>query len=194
MAGIATAIGVVVLAQDTLIGEKQSGTAAWVLSKPVSRAPHSFSPKYFPLFRDPDNDGGSARRNCLSHYLPHYRKSLSHPAYAGALGMLFLSLLFWLALTVMLSTLSNLRGLAIGVPLFLILGFDLVEIAVHGRQIYMPWSLTTAVSASSASNGCIPGAWPAHTNPDAADCHRDRIPDLYVGRHLAFPKRGILNV
>ena len=38
MAGIAIAIGVVVLAQDTLIGEKQSGTAAWVLSKPISRS------------------------------------------------------------------------------------------------------------------------------------------------------------
>jgi len=36
IAGIATAIGVAVLAQDALIAEKHSGTAAWVLSKPVS--------------------------------------------------------------------------------------------------------------------------------------------------------------
>jgi ABC-type transport system involved in multi-copper enzyme maturation permease subunit len=31
-------IGVAVLAQGAIVGEKQSGTAAWVLSKPVSRS------------------------------------------------------------------------------------------------------------------------------------------------------------
>ena len=35
--GIFAAGGVVVFAQDALIGEKRSGTAAWLLSKPVSR-------------------------------------------------------------------------------------------------------------------------------------------------------------
>jgi len=68
--------------------------------------------------------------------------------YAGAVGMLFLSLLFWLALTIMLSALSNMRGLAIGVPLFLILGFSLFVMAAPWTADYMPWSLTTVVSAS----------------------------------------------
>ena len=31
------AIAVIIIMKDTLVGEKQSGTAAWVLSKPVSR-------------------------------------------------------------------------------------------------------------------------------------------------------------
>ncbi len=35
---IFTGAGAIILAQGTIIGEKQSGTAAWVLSKPVSRA------------------------------------------------------------------------------------------------------------------------------------------------------------
>lgn len=34
---IFTGVGAIILAQGTIIGEKQSGTAAWVLSKPVSR-------------------------------------------------------------------------------------------------------------------------------------------------------------
>src|SRR4030066_732137 len=35
--GLIAGAGVVVFAQDALIGEKRSGTAAWMLSKPVSR-------------------------------------------------------------------------------------------------------------------------------------------------------------
>jgi ABC-2 type transport system permease protein len=34
---IFTGAGAIIVAQGTIIGEKQSGTAAWVLSKPVSR-------------------------------------------------------------------------------------------------------------------------------------------------------------
>jgi ABC-2 type transport system permease protein len=148
MAGIATAIGVVVLAQDTLIGEKQSGTAAWVLSKPVSRSAFILS-KVFShsigiLITMAVAQGGIA-------YLIIFLvtgKAFPILPYTGAIGMLFFSLLFWLALTIMLGTLSNMRGLAIGVPLFLILGFTLfVEIAPWISD-YMPWNLTSAVSAS----------------------------------------------
>src|SRR5689334_25115878 len=37
MAGLMTGIGIVIVMQDAIIEEKKSGTAAWVLSKPVSR-------------------------------------------------------------------------------------------------------------------------------------------------------------
>jgi hypothetical protein len=68
--------------------------------------------------------------------------------YMGALGMLLVSLLFWLALSIMLSALSNQRGLAIGIPLLLLLGFTLfVEIAPW-TAYFMPWNLTSAVSDS----------------------------------------------
>jgi ABC-2 type transport system permease protein len=147
IAGIATAIGVAVLAQDTLIGEKQSGTAAWVLSKPVSRSAFILSKvisnSLAILITMVIVQGGIA-------YLIIFLitgKAFPILPYAGALGMFFISLLFWLTLTIMLSTLSNQRGMAIGVPLFLILGFILfVEVAPWTADI-MPWSLTNAVSA-----------------------------------------------
>jgi ABC-2 type transport system permease protein len=148
MAGIATAIGVVILAQDTLIGEKQSGTAAWVLSKPVSRSAfilskvisHSFGI----LITMAVVQGG------IAYFIVWLVTGTAFPIlpYAGAIGMLFLSLLFWLALTILLGTLSNMRGLAIGVPLFLILGFTLFVEIVPWVADYMPWSLTSVVSAS----------------------------------------------
>ncbi|MGA2490317.1 MAG: ABC transporter permease subunit [Anaerolineales bacterium] len=148
MAGIAIAIGVVVLAQDTLIGEKQSGTAAWVLSKPASRGAfilskvisHSFGI----LITMAVFQGG------IAYLLIFLVTGKAFPVlpYAGAVGMLFLSLLFWLALAIMLSALSNSRGLAIGIPLLLILGFTLfVEFAPWVAD-YMPWNLTSAVSTN----------------------------------------------
>jgi ABC-2 type transport system permease protein len=148
MAGIATAIGVVVLAQDALIGEKQSGTAAWVLSKPVSRGA-------FILSKVISHSLGilitmAVAQGGIAYLIIFLVTGKAFPiiSYAGAIGMLFLSLLFWLALTIMLGTLSNMRGLAIGVPLFLILGFTLFVEIVPWLADYMPWSLTSAVSAS----------------------------------------------
>jgi ABC-2 type transport system permease protein len=148
IAGIATAIGVAVLAQDTLIGEKQSGTAAWVLSKPVSRIAlilsKVISNSLGILMTMVIVQGGIA-------YLLIYLiagKAFPILPYAGALGMFFVSLVFWLTLAIMLSALSNVRGMAIGIPLFLILGFILfVEIAPWTAD-FMPWNLTNEISAT----------------------------------------------
>jgi len=148
MAGIAIAIGVVVLAQDTLIGERQAGTAAWILSKPASRSAfilskvlsHSFGI----LITMVAAQGGVA----YIIILLVTGKALPVLPYIGALGLLYVSLLFWLALSIMLSALSNKRGLAIGIPLLLLLGFTLfVEIAPWSVN-FMPWNLTSAVSDS----------------------------------------------
>jgi ABC-2 type transport system permease protein len=151
MAGITMAIGVVVLSQDTLIGEKQSGTAAWVLSKPISRSAFILSKvisSSFGIFMTMVVAQGS-----IAYLLIYLITGKTFPIlpYVGALGILFLSLLFWLALSTMLSTLSNMRGMAIGIPLFLILGFDLFVIAAPWTADYMPWSLTAVVSASRPS-------------------------------------------
>jgi ABC-2 type transport system permease protein len=117
MAGITIAMGVVILGQGALIDEKQSGTAAWVLSKPISRTAFIlakvFSYSIGVLATMVIAQGGIAY---LIIYLITGRALPGLP-FAGACGMLFLSLLFWLTLTVMLSSLSNLRGLVLGVPL-----------------------------------------------------------------------------
>jgi ABC-2 type transport system permease protein len=148
IAGIATAIGVAVLAQDTLIGEKQSGTAAWVLSKPVSRSSLILSKVI-------SNSAGILITmvivpGAIAYLIIFLIAGRAFPIlpFAGALGMFFVSLVFWLTLAIMLSSLSNTRGLAIGIPLFLILGFILfVEIAPLTAE-FMPWNLTNEVSAS----------------------------------------------
>ncbi len=147
--GIALGIGVVVLAQETLIGEKQSGTAAWVLSKPISRSA-------FILSKVISNSLGilvtmTLVQGGIAYLLIYLITGKIFPIlpFAGALGLLFLSLLFWLTLTIMLSALSRSRGLAIGIPLLLLLGFTLfVQIAPWTAEL-MPWILTSAVNAAS---------------------------------------------
>jgi ABC-2 type transport system permease protein len=148
MAGIAIAIGVVVLAQDTLIGERQAGTAAWVLSKPASRSAFilskTLSHSFGILLTMVAAQGG------VGYITIFFVTGIAFPVlpYIGALGLLYISLLFWLSLTIMLSSMSNKRGPAIGIPLFLLLGFTFfVEIAPWTAN-YMPWNLTSAVSDS----------------------------------------------
>jgi ABC-2 type transport system permease protein len=148
MAGIMIAIGVVILGQGALIDEKQAGTAAWVLSKPISRMAFILSKvishSIGVLMTMVVAQGGAA-------YLIIYLftgKALPIWPFIGAMGMLLLGLLFWLTLTIMLSTITNMRGLVIGVPLILLLGFTLfVEIAPWLAD-YMPWNLTSATSAA----------------------------------------------
>lgn len=148
MAGIMISIGVIILGQGTLIDEKQAGTAAWVLSKPISRPA-------FILSKVISNSIGvlvtMAVAQAGAAYLIIYvitGKALPILPFVGATGLLFLNLSFWLTLTIMLSTISNMRGLVMGVPLILLLGYTLFVEIVPWLSDYMPWNLTSAVSES----------------------------------------------
>jgi ABC-2 type transport system permease protein len=153
MAGITLAIGVVVLGQDTLINEKQSGTASWVLSKPVSRGAFILSKVVSHalgiLITMVVAQGIGAY--LIIYFITH--RALPIMPFMGAMGMLFISLLFWLGLSIMLGALSNKRGLVIGLPLVFILGYSLfVEIIPWTGEI-MPWNLTAAVSIARPALG-----------------------------------------
>ncbi len=193
MAGIAIAIGVVVLAQDTLIGEKQSGTAAWVLSKPASRSAFILSKvisySFGILVTMVIVQGGIAY---LLIYLVTGKVFPILP-FAGALGMLYPSLPLWLDHGHHAQLVVQYAQIVIGIPLFLILGFTLFVEAVPWLADFMPWSLTSCGERQPASLGCVPGSRPTHPYLDAIDRHRDRVPGLYVRRHLAVPKRGVLS-
>jgi ABC-2 type transport system permease protein len=148
MAGIMISIGVVILGQGTMIDEKQAGTAAWVLSKPISRSAFILSKVIAHsigiLGTMAVVQGGAAF--LIIYFITG--KALPVLPFTGAILLLFLTLMFWFTLTIMLGTISNSRGLVIGVPLIFLLGFTFfVEIAPWLAD-YMPWNLTSAVSAS----------------------------------------------
>jgi ABC-2 type transport system permease protein len=117
MAGVATAIGVMVIAQGAIVGEKQSGTAAWVLSCPVSRSAFVLS-KFIAL-----GTGTLIVMIGLQGVFVYAQVSLARGSplpllsFLGSLGLLGLHLLFYLSLTLMLGTCFDGRAPVIGIPL-----------------------------------------------------------------------------
>ena len=138
--GMAAGTGVVIIAQDALIGEKQSGTAAWVLSKPVSRLSFILSKL------SADALGVLVTMVLVQGAVAWliYRAgtgiTLDIPRFLGALGLLFLALLFFLSLTYMLGTLFHSRGPVIGIPLLLVFGNSINNMLPFLGKV-LPWNL-----------------------------------------------------
>ena len=137
---MAAGTGVVIIAQDALIGEKQSGTAAWVLSKPVSRLSFILSKL------SADALGVLVTMVLVQGAVAWliYRAgtgiALDIPRFLGALGLLFLALLFFLSLTYMLGTLFHSRGPVIGIPLLLVFGNSINNMLPFLGKV-LPWNL-----------------------------------------------------
>lgn len=125
--GVFAAIGVLVMTQGTIIGEKQSGTAAWVLSKPLARSAFMLTKL-----------GANALAILsimivLQGVVGYIQLSLADgaplavPPFVAALGLMSLYLLFYLTFTVMLGTLFRSRGPVLGIAFGLLIGGALAE-------------------------------------------------------------------
>jgi ABC-2 type transport system permease protein len=148
--GLAGPIGVSILMQTAVVGEKRSGTAAWVLSKPVSRAA-------FIVAKLIANSAGIVVTMILAQGLIAYlistfmlRFSLSIPGFLAALGVHFVNILFYLTLTLMLGTIFEHTGPVIGIPIafLFVQNISLSFFPVLVR--YIPWTL--AIPANGAAN------------------------------------------
>ncbi len=126
--------GVMVLAQGLIVNEKKFGTAAWLISNPVSRSSFIYSKLFghgwaifIILVTIPS----------LVAYLQVALKAgkLFNPLlfiYATALLCLFL--LFFLTLALLLGTLFNSTGPVIGIPIALLVGMSLLP-QILGRLL-----------------------------------------------------------
>jgi ABC-2 type transport system permease protein len=120
--GFFTAIGVIIIMQGAVVGEKVTGTAAWVLSKPVSRSA-------FILSKLTGNTIGIGLTAIVFPGVIAYLLftfvaglTLNFGNFLAGLGVLLLFNLFWLSLTLMLGAFFSRRGAVIGIPLALVLG------------------------------------------------------------------------
>ncbi len=153
--GLVTVIGVVILMQGAIIGEKQSGTAAWVLSKPISRAA-------FYLAKLIANGVGTYVTIVLAQSLIAYAliylglgEALSPLAFVAGLGIHALHLLFYLTLALMLGVIFDHRGLVALpiVPMF----FDSIILGLAPPALYdiliriLPWNLVTGYGDEAQS-------------------------------------------
>lgn len=141
LGGVATGIGVVLVMQGVIIDEKKSGTAAWVLSKPVSRPA-------FILSRLIVNAGATLLLMVViqgaAAYLLIAARTAEAPdviPFMAGVALIGLHLLFYLTLTLMLGTLFSERGPVIGIPLAILFGAQLIQGFLPWITPLMPWEL-----------------------------------------------------
>jgi ABC-2 type transport system permease protein len=119
---MAGSIGMIILAQDEVIQEKQSGTAAWILSKPVSR-PAFILTKLF------SNGIGALifivtipAVVTLGEIFMAVQHGVAILPYLMGIGIVLLALYFYLCLTLMLGVLFEQRGPVLGVAFGVMFG------------------------------------------------------------------------
>ena len=145
------AIGTIILAQDLIVGERQSGLAEWVLSKPVTRAAYVLSKLaanavstllllivlpailvYGML---------SVRMGSLFPWLP----------FLSGVGIMVLHTIFYLTLVLMLGTIFSSRGPILGIALGSVLGGGLLGNLLNPLFYVTPWMLPKLALMTAAS-------------------------------------------
>jgi ABC-2 type transport system permease protein len=159
MLALVTSIGIVVIAQGALIGERQLGTAAWVMSKPASRAGFVLS-KFVAYWT-----------TLLLLALPiptaiFYAEALGFWSVApsllnmlGALALAALHFTFYLALTLVLGTLFASRGPVAGIGIGLLIGGLLLGGSLPLAPYVLPWPLPELVLSVMLGQS-LPAVWP----------------------------------
>ena len=149
------AIGTVILAQDLIIGEKQSGVAEWLLSKPVTR-------RAYVLAKVAANALGVfallvGLPSVVAYGMLSLRMGAPFPLapFLSAVGIMTVHTLFYLTLTLMLGTIFNNRGPILGIALASVLGGGMLGGFIKPLFYVTPWMLPK-VALLTATGQAIP--------------------------------------
>lgn len=115
-------IGMIILTQDEIIQEKQSGTAAWLLSKPVSRSAFILAKLLSGLVGGLAFIAGltAAAAYVETYLVSHQTVQLS--SYLMGTGVVLLALVFYLTMVIMLGAIFEQRGALLGIAVGVLLG------------------------------------------------------------------------
>jgi ABC-2 type transport system permease protein len=140
VAGAVLPIGTILLGQESILKERQSGTAAWVLSKPIHRS--AFLLAKLITYGLGFLVTAVVFPGVIGYFYITVVGKLAVPVagFAGAMGLVYLNLLFYLTLTLMLATLFRGRGPVLGISLFVAWFFLLGEPAIWLGN-FTPWWL-----------------------------------------------------
>jgi ABC-2 type transport system permease protein len=146
-AALCVPVAAISLAQDTILAEKHSGTAAWVLSKPLRRPAYLLAKLianglslFITWVALPGVIGYLQLLKPADGYFTPLR-------IAEVMGLHYLNLLFFLTLALMLSTFFNGRGPVLGISLLLAwagpMPFISLPIQKYTLWLYdvLPWKL-----------------------------------------------------
>lgn len=141
ISGMALLIGGVIIAHDSILKERESGTAAWLLSKPISR-------KAFVLSKLVANVSGLLLIVITVQAAIAYAQIsiatgalVSMPAFLGGVGIMAVNSLFYMVLALTLGAFTLSRGTTLGLPILVgIVGSFLLQF-VSELQYVTPWTL-----------------------------------------------------
>ena len=147
--GLFPAVGIIIVMQDAIVGEKKEGTAAWVLSKPLTRSA-------FVLSKIVANSiGALLTMTFVPCVLGFAIIAISHKStlvplgLLEAIGVIFINLFFFLTLTLMLGSFFSSRAPVIGISLaILFLQQQLINVFPFLRFV-LPWNLIAPVGSTN---------------------------------------------
>lgn len=145
----AAAMGAAILGMGSIIGEKQSGTAAWVLSKPLSRSAFVIAKLIALTLGVLAIAVGLQGAVAYGQVAAAARELPAVVPFAIGLGLVALHTFFYLALVVMLGTFLSSRGAVVGVALGLLFGQHLAGNLLGPLARYLPNALGALATASS---------------------------------------------
>jgi ABC-2 type transport system permease protein len=158
-ASLCTAVGAVISSQGAIIQEKQMGTAAWILSKPVSRNAFvlakliAHSSAFLALAVVVPTILFCGEIYLLAGIVPAPLDLLA------GMGIWALLVLFYLTLTIMLGALFNSHGAVLGIALgFMFAGF-VIPNALPDAAMIFPWvlgQLALALALGPSAPGPLP--------------------------------------
>ena len=156
----AVGMGTVITVQGAIVGEKQLGTAAWVMSKPASRAA-------FILAKTLAYASGywvTAIIIPAIIFVIVMRQSipvhLAITPFLTGLGLMALGQLFYLTLTLMLGTFFSSRGPVAGIGIaFIMTGLMLDSFIPFQVLIVTPWPLADIAGGLTLGSD-LPSVWP----------------------------------
>ena len=156
----AVGIGTVITIQGAIVGEKELGTAAWVMSKPASRAAFILAK----LLAYAIGFGITAIVIPATIFYFTTRQLVSAPlpmgTFVAGLGLVAIGLLFYISLTLMLGTFFDTRGPIAGIGIgFIMTGLLLKGFIPMQVQIVTPWPLAD-VASGLALGADLPSVWP----------------------------------
>ncbi len=158
---IFTPIGILIIAQGAIIQERQSGTAAWVLSAPVSR-PAFFLSKLIPLAL-----GNVTAMIIITGLIAYLQLTISFGGapsvipFLTGLSLIALHLLFYLTLSLLGGTILDSRPAVLGIGFGVFIGGALLGGILPPTVIaFTPWPLG-GFALTVAQGQPIPNLFPS---------------------------------
>ena len=160
IAVLAVGIGTIIVAQGAIVGEKQLGTAAWVMSKPASRSAFILAKTLAYAI----GYGITAILIPSAIFIITIRQlipvQLALMPFIAGVALAALGQLFYLTLTLMLGTFFSSRGPIAGIGIvFIMTGLLLNGFIPFQVLIVTPWPLGD-VAAGLALGTELPSVWP----------------------------------